>query len=174
MAHEQSVQLLAFNFGSRTFSDLRLVQRLNRSLSDFNSTVREYLDPLVKADKCAQNVDDIDIAAHRADELVQNIESVFIKTGQAAPKLSMAKCAFGLPNSIPWQKHHLQRRCTNRRKLEEHHTTEVREVTTTVHWFCPLLSSVYSTTGCETPSALQTAAKRRLIRTHASPQRCNI
>ena len=45
MADEQSVQLLAFNFGSRTFAFLRLAQGLNRSLSAFNSTVREYLDP---------------------------------------------------------------------------------------------------------------------------------
>ena len=53
MADEQSIQLLAFNFGSRTFAYLRLAQGLNRSLSAFNSTIREYLDALVKADKCA-------------------------------------------------------------------------------------------------------------------------
>ena len=40
MADEQSVQLLAFNFGSRTFAYLRLAQGLNRSLSALNSTVR--------------------------------------------------------------------------------------------------------------------------------------
>ena len=39
MADEQSVQLLAFNFGCRTFAYLRLAQGLNRSLSAFNSTV---------------------------------------------------------------------------------------------------------------------------------------
>ena len=97
MADEQSVQLLAFNFGSRTFAFLRLAQGLNRSLSAFNSTVREYLDPLVKADKCAQYVDDIGIAANTAEELVNNIEAVFTKIRQAALKLSMAKCAFGHP-----------------------------------------------------------------------------
>ena len=97
MADEQSVQLLAFNFGSRTFAFLRLAQGLNRSLSAFNSTVREYLDPLVKADKCAQNVDDIGIAANTAEELVNNIEAVFTKIRQAGLKLSMAKCAFGHP-----------------------------------------------------------------------------
>ena len=97
MADEQSVQLLAFNFGSRTFAYLRLAQGLNRSLSAFNSTVREYLDPLVKADECAQYVDDIGIAANNVEELVDNIESVFMKIKQAGLKLSMAKCAFGHP-----------------------------------------------------------------------------
>ena len=47
MADEQPVQLLAFNFGNRTFAYLKLAQGFNRSLSAFNSTVREYLDPLV-------------------------------------------------------------------------------------------------------------------------------
>ena len=97
MADEQSVQLLAFNFGSRTFAYLRLAQGLNRSLSAFNSTVREYLDPLVKADNCSQYVDDICIAAKNVEELVNNIESVFIKIRQAGLKLSMAKCAIGHP-----------------------------------------------------------------------------
>ena len=45
MTDEQSVQLLAFNFGSRAFGFLRLAQGLNRSLSAFNITFREYLDP---------------------------------------------------------------------------------------------------------------------------------
>ena len=50
---------------------------LNRSLSAFNSTIREYLDALVKADKCAQYVDDIGVAANIVDELVDIIEAVF-------------------------------------------------------------------------------------------------
>ena len=97
MADEQSVQLLAFNFGSKTFAYLRLAQGLNRTLSAFNSTVRDYLDPLVKADKCAHYVDDIGIAANTVEELVNNIEAVFTRIRQAGLKLSMAKCAFGHP-----------------------------------------------------------------------------
>ena len=95
MADEQSIQLLAFNFGSRTFAYLRLAQGLNRSLSAFNSTIREYLDALVKADKCAQYVDDIGVAAHNVDELAANIEAVFQQIQKAGLKLSMSKCAFG-------------------------------------------------------------------------------
>ena len=77
-----SVQSLAFNFESRTFAFLSLAQGLNRSLSAFNSTVREYLDPLVTVDKCAQYVDDIGIAANTV-ELVNNVEAVFKKIRQA-------------------------------------------------------------------------------------------
>ena len=45
-----------------------------QALYAFNSTLREYLDPLVKAYKCSQFVDDIGIEAHRVDELTANIE----------------------------------------------------------------------------------------------------
>ena len=91
MADEQSIQLLAFNFGSRTFAYLRQAQGFNRSLSAYNSNAREYSDPFVKADKCAQYVIDIGIAVHTADEIVHNIEAVFIKIRQAGLKMSMVK-----------------------------------------------------------------------------------
>ena len=83
MADEQSVQLLSFNFGSRTFEFLRPAQGLSRSLSAFTSVVREYLDPLVKADRCAQYVDDIGITAHKPEYLITNLELVFQQLDKA-------------------------------------------------------------------------------------------
>ena len=53
MADQRSVELLAFNFASRTFAYRRLAQGLSRSVSAFLSFMREYLDPVVKADQCA-------------------------------------------------------------------------------------------------------------------------
>ena len=64
MADQQSIELLAFNFASRTFAYQRSAQGLCRSLSAFSSFIREYLDPIIKADQCAQYVDDIGIAAY--------------------------------------------------------------------------------------------------------------
>ena len=95
MADEQSIQLLSFNFGSRTFAFLRLAQGLICSLSAFTSVVREYLGPLVKADRCAQYVDDIGIAANRPDELTENSELVFQQLSQAGLNCTMNKCEFG-------------------------------------------------------------------------------
>ena len=95
MADEQSIQLLSFNFGSRTFAFLSIAQGLNRYLSAFTSVVREYLDPLVKADRCAQYLDDIGIAANAPDELIENLELVFQQLSEAGLKLSMSKCEFG-------------------------------------------------------------------------------
>ena len=51
----------------------------------------------VKADKCAQYVDDIGITAHTVEELLSNIEAVFQQIQKAGLKLSMSKCAFGHP-----------------------------------------------------------------------------
>ena len=69
MADYQSIQILAFNFASRTFAYRRLAQGLSRSLSDFSSFMREYLVRAIKADQCAQYVDDIGIAANDAKQL---------------------------------------------------------------------------------------------------------
>ena len=94
MADKQSIQLLSFKFGSRTFAFLRLVKGLNRSLSAFTSVVREYLEPLLKADRCAQNVDDIGIAANTPDESIEIVELVFQQKTKSGVKLSMGKCEF--------------------------------------------------------------------------------
>ena len=64
MADQQSIELLAFNFASRTFAYRILAQGLSRSLSSFSSFIRKYFDPVIKADQCAQHVDDIGIAAN--------------------------------------------------------------------------------------------------------------
>ena len=77
MAAQRSVEMPAFNFASRTFAYRRLAQRLSRSVSAFSSFMREYLDPVVKADQCAQYVDDIGIAVNNAKYLTRNIRAVF-------------------------------------------------------------------------------------------------
>ena len=59
LTDQRSVELLAFNFASRTFAYKRLAQGLSRSVSAFSGFMREYLDPVVKADQCAPYVDDI-------------------------------------------------------------------------------------------------------------------
>ena len=96
MADLQSIELLAFNFASRTFAYRRLGQGLSRSLSAFSSFIREYLDPVIKADQCAQYVDNIGIAANTPEQLMKNLQAVFQCLRKAGLKLSMAKCHFGI------------------------------------------------------------------------------
>ena len=94
MAVHRSVEMLAFNFASRTFAYKRLAQGLSRSLSVFSSFMLEYLDPDVKADQCAQYVDDIGIAANNATDLTRNIRAVFQCIGNAGLKLTIERCHF--------------------------------------------------------------------------------
>ena len=93
---QQSIELLAFNFASRTFAYTRLAQGLSRSLSAFSSFIREYLDPVIKADQCAQYVDDIGIAANTPEQLIKNLQAVFQCLRKAGLKLTMANCHFGV------------------------------------------------------------------------------
>ena len=72
MADQRSVEKLAFIFASRTFAYKRLARGLSRSVSGFSSFMREYLNPSVKADQCAQYVDDIGIAANNATDLTHS------------------------------------------------------------------------------------------------------
>ena len=96
MADQRSVEMLAFNFASRTFTYKRLAQGLSRSVSAFSSFMREYLDPVVKADQGAQYVDDIGIAANNAKDLPRNIRAVFKCIRQAGVMLTIEKCHFGV------------------------------------------------------------------------------
>ena len=88
MADQRSIEILAFNFASRTIPYRRLDQGLSRALFAFSSCMREYLDKTIKADQCAQYVDD-------ADHLIANLRATFKCIQEADPKLTMHKCHFG-------------------------------------------------------------------------------
>ena len=96
MADQQSIELLAFNFASRTFAYRRLAQGLCRSLPALSSFIREYLDSVIKADQSAQYVDDFGIAANTPEQLIKNLRAVFHCLRKAGLKRSMAKCHFGV------------------------------------------------------------------------------
>ena len=58
--------------------------------------MREYLDPVVKADQCAHYVDDIGISAKNTTDLTRNIRAVFKCIRQAGLKLTTEGCHFGV------------------------------------------------------------------------------
>ena len=94
MVDQQSIELLAFNFASRTFAYRRLAQGLSRALSAFSSFMREYLDKAIKANQCVQYLDNIGIAANDAEELTQNSRDTFKCIRRGGVKLKMHKCHF--------------------------------------------------------------------------------
>ena len=88
MADQRSVDMLAFNFASRTFAYKRLAQGQSRALSAVSSFIREYLDKVIKTDQCAQYVDDIGIATYSVMQLIRNIRAVFDCIRKAGLKLT--------------------------------------------------------------------------------------
>ena len=91
MADQRSGEMLAFNSASRTFAYKRLAQGLSRSVFAFSSFLREFLDPVVEADQCAQYVYDIGIAANNVTDLTRNIRAVIKCICQAGLKLTIEK-----------------------------------------------------------------------------------
>ena len=89
MANQRAVEMLAFNSAKRTFAYKRLAQGLVRSLSAFSSFMREYLDPVVKADQYAQYVDDIGNAANIVLDFPRNIQAVFKYICQTGLKMTI-------------------------------------------------------------------------------------
>ena len=96
MADPLSVQLLAFNFLSRTFAYLRLAQGLSRSVSAFSSFMRKYLYPCIVADQCFQYVDDLGTAAKTFEEFIANLEAIIECIQKTGLRLTPSKCEFGL------------------------------------------------------------------------------
>ena len=76
MADQRSPELFDFYFASRTFAYRRLAQGISRALSAFSSFMREYLDSVIKADQCAQYIDDIGIAANTTEQFKKNIRAI--------------------------------------------------------------------------------------------------
>ena len=95
MADQRLIEMLAFNFASRTFAYLRLAQGLSRPLSAFSSFMREYLDRVIKADQCAQYVDDLVSQPTMLIKLIANLRATFKCILEAGLKLTMHKCQFG-------------------------------------------------------------------------------
>ena len=95
MADQRSVELLAFNFASRTYAFLRLAQGLSRAVSTFSSFMRQKLDPCIITDKCFQYVDDVGTASNNVQEMIDNLECIFKCIQNAGLKLSPNKCEFG-------------------------------------------------------------------------------
>ena len=152
MVDQSSVEMLAFDFASRTFAYKRLAQSFSRSVSAFSSFMREYLDPVVKADQCAQYVDDIGIAANNATDLTRNIRAVFKCIRNAGLKLTIEKCDFGVR-----QVEFLGRTISSEGVLPQSHKIQnflsklrvpkSRKGFTTLYGFCKLLQNLYSQNG---------------------------
>ena len=136
MADQRSKEMLAFNFASWTFAYKRLAQGLSRALSAFSSFMREYLDKVIKADQCAQYVDDIGIAVNTVTQLIRNIRAVFECIRKTGLKLTIEKCHFGVTET-EFLGRTMRSRPTSTQypKVSQEHTIpKIKKTGTTLHW----------------------------------------
>ena len=96
MGDQRSLEMHAFTFASRNFAYRKLAQGISRCVSVFSSSMRAYLDSVVKADQCAQYVDDIGIAASNAADFTRSIWAVFHYICRARSKLKIENSQFGV------------------------------------------------------------------------------
>ena len=96
MSDERSVEVLAFIFARRVFAYEKFLQNPSRPVSAFSNFMREYLDPVVKADQCAQYVDEIGIAANNIPDSTSTMRTVFGGVRPAGLKLIIEKSYFGV------------------------------------------------------------------------------
>ena len=90
-----SVQLLDFNFASRTMAYQRLARGLNRSVTGLSAFVRNYLEPCLSANLCTQFMDDIECGVESIDQLIQNLRQIFICLRRSGLKLWPENCVLG-------------------------------------------------------------------------------
>ena len=78
MADDSSVQILAFNFASRTFAYNGVAQGLNKSVTGFTSFVKHYLDRCLAANVCTQFMDHFAAGLNILDEMIPALEKFLI------------------------------------------------------------------------------------------------
>ena len=95
MADDISVQLLAFNFASRTFAHNCLAQGLNKSVTGFSSFVKQYRDSCLAAKVCTKIMHDIAAGVNNFDEKIPALKKTSDCFRESDLKFSAHMCEFG-------------------------------------------------------------------------------
>ena len=95
MADDLSVQLLAFNFPSRTFAYNCLTQCWNKSVTGFKSLVKHYFEPCLAANVCTRFQDDIAAGVNKFDGMIPALRKILHCSIESGFKCSEHKREFG-------------------------------------------------------------------------------
>ena len=102
MANDLSVQLLAFNFGSRTYAYKCLAQGVSKSVTGFSSFIRHYLDPCLAADLCTQFMDDIGSVVYNFDEMIPTLRKSSNAYGSQDLNCRRTNVRSVMCHEVPW------------------------------------------------------------------------
>ena len=95
VADDLSVQLLAYNFASRTFAYNCLAQGLSKSFKGLSSFVKHYFDPCLAANVCTEFMDDISAGLNGFVDMIPSLREIFDCLRELGFKLSEHSCEIG-------------------------------------------------------------------------------
>ena len=102
---------------SQAYHCLQMAEQQSIELSSF---IREYLDPVIKADQCAQYVDDIGIAANTPEQLIKNLQAVLQCLWMSTESWSQTQHGqmpfWSTRSRFPWMNNNNQRGCPSKTK----------------------------------------------------------
>ena len=96
IADPLSVQLLSFNFASRTYAYIKIAQDLNKSVTGFSSYVRTYLDCCLAANLCTHFMDDIGCGVGTFEQVMPTLRQIIDCLRKSGLRLTSQKCDFGM------------------------------------------------------------------------------
>ena len=149
MADPLSVQLLSFNFASRTYAYTRLAQGLNKSVTGFSSFFRFYLDSCLAAILGTQFMDDLGSGVETLEQMIPNLRQTFDCLRKSGLRLTPQKCEFGmtsnnfLGNTITPQ----GLKPETAKISENHETTSNSETNETIGRICPIFPFIFNKLG---------------------------
>ena len=98
MADPLIVQLLSFNFASRTYAYTRLAEGLDKSVAGFSLFGRSYLDSCLAANFCTLFMDDLGCRVETFEQMIPTLRRIFGCLRISGLRLTPQKCEFGMPS----------------------------------------------------------------------------
>ena len=105
MVEQRLVGMLPFIFVSKKFAYKRLSQEISSSMCAFSSLIRDYIDPVVEADQCAQYVGNWECSQYSYGPYPEPSGSLHLHSSSSIEN-DNRKTPFSNQTSwLPWQTH---------------------------------------------------------------------
>ena len=150
MADQRSIEMLAFNFASRTFAYKRLAQGLSSALSAFSSFMREYLDKVIKVTSSVRAICRRHWNSCQLRDATDTEHSSCLRMHQTSRtetihrQMPLWSNRGRIPRKNVYPTRNRPSRPQNPEILSKCTIPEIKETSTAIHRLCQLLPQLYS------------------------------
>ena len=99
VADPLSVQLLLFNYSSKTYAYTGLAQGINKSVTGLSSLVRSHPNSCFAANVCTHFMDDIGCGVETFEQMIPTLRQMFDCLRKSGLRLKAHKCEFGMTSN---------------------------------------------------------------------------